>query len=109
MARHANRREAAAEAADILGGPDPGAREDVIGGREADPTQDTLGGADPGGREDVIGGREADPTQDTLGGADPRAREDVLAPPDPVSVAERHEDSMSMASRSKTPTDQVAE
>ena len=94
MARHANCREAA-EAADILGGPDPGGREDVIGGREGDPTQDTLGGPDPGGREDVIGGREADPTQDTLGGPDPGDREDVLAPPAPVSVGERYEDSMS--------------
>jgi hypothetical protein len=64
---------------DTLGGPDPGGREDEIGGPAATGAEDTFGGPDPGGREDEIGGPAADGSADTLNGPDP-GWEDVLSP-----------------------------
>ena len=55
MASQASGPEPAEEAWDTLGGPDPGDREDVLGGPAPEGAGDTLGGPDPGGREDVLG------------------------------------------------------
>ncbi|HLH58817.1 MAG TPA: hypothetical protein VKV33_06660 [Streptosporangiaceae bacterium] len=44
------------QAPDTFGGPDPGGREDELGGAEPAGAPDTFGGPDPGGREDELGG-----------------------------------------------------
>jgi hypothetical protein len=54
MARHASGPGPAEEGRDTLGGPDPGGREDELGGPTREGATDTLGGPDPGGREDEI-------------------------------------------------------
>ncbi|HEX6522899.1 MAG TPA: hypothetical protein VF070_23295 [Streptosporangiaceae bacterium] len=72
---------------DILGGPDPGGREDILPapGREPHPGTDTLGGPDAAGPEDefAIPGRPADPApHDILGGPDSAGTEDIMNPAD---------------------------
>ena len=56
MGRHAKGLVPAGESWDTRGGPDPGGREDELGGPAPEGAIDTLGGPDPGGREDEIGG-----------------------------------------------------
>jgi len=54
MARHTNGPQPADEARDTLGAPDPGGREDELGGATPEGAKDTLGGPDPGGWEDEL-------------------------------------------------------
>ena len=56
MGRHAKGLVPAEESWDTLRGPDPGGREDELGGPTLEGAIDTLGGPDPGGREDEISG-----------------------------------------------------
>ena len=53
MASHAKEPEPSRRQWDTLGGPDPGGREDELGGPDL-PGTDTLGGPDPGGQEDEL-------------------------------------------------------
>jgi hypothetical protein len=84
MAPHTSGSEPAKETFDTLGGPDPGGREDELGGGTPDGAKDTLGGPDPGGPEDELGSRTPDGAKDTLGGPDPGGREDELGGDNPA-------------------------
>jgi hypothetical protein len=81
MARHADGPGPAEESRDTLGGPDPGGREDELGGPAPEGATDTLGGPDPGGREDELGGPTPEGATDTLDGPDPGGREDEISDP----------------------------
>ena len=56
MGRHAKGLVPAGESRDTRGGPDPGGREDELGGLTPEGAIGTLGGPDPEGREDEISG-----------------------------------------------------
>jgi hypothetical protein len=79
MARHANGPGPAEESRDTLGGPDPGSREDELGGPTPEGATDTLGGPDPGSREDELGDPAPEGATDALGGPDRGGREDEIS------------------------------
>jgi hypothetical protein len=72
---------------DVLGGPDPAGREDIISAPGGEPNlgKDILGGPDPTGTEDELtapGPPPASPaSRDSFGGPDPAGTEDILRPP----------------------------
>jgi hypothetical protein len=71
---------------DILGGPDPAGREDILPAPagEPQPGMDILGGPDAAGPEDefTAPGRPAGPApHDILGGQDFAGTEDIMNPP----------------------------
>lgn len=76
----------AVNAEDILGGPDPAGREDILSaaGREPQPGTDILGGPDGAGPEDELsapGHAPAAPApHDILGGPDSERHEDIMSP-----------------------------
>jgi hypothetical protein len=75
---------------DILGGPDPGGREDIIStqGKEPMPGTDILGGPDGVDRGDVVsapGRPVGQPSDDVLGGPDSPDEGDIMSPPDTLA------------------------
>ena len=72
---------------DILGGPDPAEREDIVGppGLEPHRGMDILGGPDDAEPEDILtepGHAPVTPApHDILGGPDPDRPEDIMGPP----------------------------
>lgn len=80
---------------DILGGPDPGGREDIMEditskqGQEPMPGKDILGGPDGVDQEDVLSAPSRPtrpPSHDVLGGPDSPGTEDIMRPPGDASL-----------------------
>jgi hypothetical protein len=68
---------------DVMGGPDRGARFDVMGHPNPAPGVDVMGGPDRGVRLDVMGRSNLAPGVDVMGGPDHGVRLDVMGHSDP--------------------------